>query len=138
MISSVDRYRTLELLVVAAMLCALTVLPARGAGNAEGVAVLLTLTEAGGRQVHFDRSRLRALPQHTVNTDTPWTDGVIAFSGPLARDVLAAAGMRGSAVVAVAINDYSVRIPIPIDELERCSERHHGRSIWQLREMTIE
>lgn len=65
----------------------------------------------GGDIAAFDRAQLEALPQTTVRTTTPWTEGVIAFRGPLARDVLETVGAHGTVVTATAINDYQVKIP---------------------------
>ena len=60
----------------------------------------------------FDRTMLAAMPATTIETQTPWTDGVTRFEGPLARDLLKRVGARGSRVLATAINDYAVEIPI--------------------------
>jgi len=65
---------------------------------------------AAGR-ADFDMAMLEALPQHAFATSTPWHQGARRFSGPLLRDVLAAAGAQGSTLVAVALNDYKVEIP---------------------------
>ncbi len=61
----------------------------------------------------FTEEELRALPQVKVATATEFTDGVVEFVGPLARDVLAAADL-GPAELArlVAANDYSVVVPV--------------------------
>ncbi len=64
-----------------------------------------------GPSVDFDDAMLAAMPQHTLRTQTPWHEGVKAFTGPLLRDVLAAAGAQGSTIRAVALNDYKVDIP---------------------------
>lgn len=67
-------------------------------------------TNAAGR-VDFDMAALDALPQHSFTTSTPWFKVPRKFSGPLLRDVLAAAGAQGSTLRAVALNDYKVEIP---------------------------
>lgn len=59
----------------------------------------------------FDDAMLAAMPQKQLNTRTPWHEGVKKFTGPLLRDVLAAAGAKGSTIRAVALNDYKVDIP---------------------------
>lgn len=59
----------------------------------------------------FDDAMLAGLPQRTINTRTPWHEGVKKFTGPLLRDVLSAAGARGQTIRAVALNDYKVDIP---------------------------
>lgn len=65
----------------------------------------------------FDRAMLEAMPFTTVETMTPWTDGVARFEGPLARDLMKRVGARGSRVRATAINDYAV--DIPMEDFER-------------------
>lgn len=60
----------------------------------------------------FDRTMLTAMPATTIETQTPWTDGVTRFEGPLARDLMKRVGARGSRILATAINDYAVEIPI--------------------------
>jgi hypothetical protein len=79
--------------------------------------VLLTVTgriehtTAPGR-AEFDRAMLEALGLHTVRTSTVWTDGVLAFEGPLLCDVLDRVGASGKTLVARALNDYWVEIPV--------------------------
>lgn len=70
-----------------------------GHTNAEGAAL-------------FDLAMLDSLPQETFTTSTIWTDGRLSFSGPSLAAVLAAAGATGTRVVARAVNDYSVEIPL--------------------------
>lgn len=67
-------------------------------------------TNAGKRAV-FDMAMLEKLPQHSFVTQTPWHTAPTKFTGPLLRDVLAAAGANGSKLVAVALNDYRTDIP---------------------------
>ncbi|MEQ9608911.1 MAG: molybdopterin-dependent oxidoreductase [Kiloniellaceae bacterium] len=75
------------------------------------VAGSIANTNAQGTAV-FDREMLAALPQHEIRTSTEWTDGVKVFRGPLVRDLLAAVGASGETVVATAVNDYAVQIPL--------------------------
>jgi len=60
----------------------------------------------------FDMAMLEALPQHSFRTATPWFKEPRTFSGPLLREVLAAAGVQGSELRAVALNNYKVSIPM--------------------------
>jgi len=60
----------------------------------------------------FDLARLEALPQRSFTTQTPWQAQPVQFSGPLLRDVLAAAKAQGKQLKAVALNDYKVNIPV--------------------------
>ena len=61
--------------------------------------------------VRFDRAELEALGMHVIETTTDWTEGVQRFSGPMLVDVLTAAGAKGGELSAIAINDYTVKIP---------------------------
>ncbi len=60
----------------------------------------------------FDRDMFNALGKTEIQTSTPWTDGVQTFSGVLARDVMERVGAEGSVVVASALNDYKVEVPM--------------------------
>lgn len=69
---------------------------------------------ATAKPVELSPQQLAALPQHTTVTATPWTDGVAQFSGPLAVDVMKAAGValaKGMVVQAEALNGYVIDIP---------------------------
>lgn len=65
----------------------------------------------------FDMAMLERLPQHSFTTKTPWYTAPRKFTGPLLREVLAAAGAHGSQLRAVALNDY--RVDIPADDAQR-------------------
>ncbi len=60
----------------------------------------------------FDLAMLEKLPQQTFTTLTPWDKTPIKFTGPLLRDVLAAAKASGSTIKALALNDYQTSIPL--------------------------
>ena len=64
------------------------------------------------KRADFDMAMLEALPQHSFTTSTPWFKEPRRFTGPLLRDVLTAAGAKGTALRAVALNDYKVEIPV--------------------------
>ena len=93
----------------ASLLVAATVLIS---GGTPASSPLLVVRHAGN-EVTFTDEQLRALPQVTVRTKTEFTDGVVEFVGPLARDVLAAANI-GEATIAhlVAANDYALDVPL--------------------------
>ena len=78
--------------------------------------VILTVSGllSGARDgtVQFNLTQLRALPQHSIRTQTPWYPGPRNFSGPLLQDVLRLAGAQGQVMQARAINDYKVSIPV--------------------------
>ena len=65
----------------------------------------------------FDRQMLEALGTTKLRTWTAWTDNVPEFEGILARDLLDAVGAEGTTLIASALNDYEVSIPI--EELRR-------------------
>ena len=60
----------------------------------------------------FDLAMLEKLPQQNFTTLTPWDKKPIKFTGPLLRDVLAAAKAQGTVIKAAALNDYQTSIPL--------------------------
>lgn len=60
----------------------------------------------------FDLAMLESLPQRSFTTMTPWGPQPIKFTGPLLRDVLAAAKASGTTIKAMALNDYQSAIPL--------------------------
>lgn len=95
--------------------CALTLglsLP----GHAQNRAVLtISGTPLSGNPpsvVALNLAQLKALPQVTHTSKTPWYKEPVTFTGPLLRDVLAAAKMQpGLTLKAVALDEYAVTIP---------------------------
>lgn len=78
---------------------------------------ILTVAGAITRTNHpqgarFDLDLLRMLPPHRVQTTTSVTDGPQIFDGVLVRDLLALVGAAGETVIARALNDYVVEIPV--------------------------
>jgi len=74
--------------------------------------VLTVINSVNGHEMTLTDDALLALSQHTINTENEFVDGMTAFTGPLARDVLALVGEGGSMVVLTAVNDYAVEVPI--------------------------
>ncbi|WP_193335515.1 molybdopterin-dependent oxidoreductase [Devosia beringensis] len=66
----------------------------------------------GNAGAAFDRDMLYALGISELTTSTPWTDGTRVFWGVLARAVLDRVGATGATVLASALNDYTVEIPM--------------------------
>ena len=103
------------------LLQTLTGLCLAGTGSAQALdkptgPVVLTLTGRvrstnDGARANFDMAMLERLPQTSFTTRTPWYAQARKFTGPLLRDVLAAAGAGGTLLRAVALNDYWVEIP---------------------------
>ena len=59
----------------------------------------------------YDMAFLKSLPQHSFVSQTPWFKKPVTFTGPLLRDVLSAAKVKGKWVYAVAIDEYRAQIP---------------------------
>lgn len=81
--------------------------------TAAAEAAALTLSRGpGGETRDLTLDDLMALPQTTVVTENEFSDGPVAYRGPLARDVLDQLDLMQFAVVRfVAANDYYVEIP---------------------------
>lgn len=60
----------------------------------------------------LDLAELRALPETTFETSTIWTDGVHTFTGVALVDLMAELGVEDGTLIATAINDYTVEIPV--------------------------
>lgn len=60
----------------------------------------------------FDMAMLKALPQTSFSTQTPWDQNPASFSGPLLRDVLQLVQAKGGQLRALALNDYRVKLPV--------------------------
>ena len=82
----------------------------------EGTVLLRIAGDIGltnqGNEAHFDRKMIKALPGQVLKTGTSVTEGVNRFEGVLMRDILAKVEANGETVVATALNDYVVEIPM--------------------------
>ena len=65
-----------------------------------------------GDKAEFDRDMLEALGVSELALETRWTEGRQVFNGVLASKILDAVAAQGKVIVARAINDYEVRIPL--------------------------
>lgn len=80
--------------------------------------VILTLTGQltlgnSHNGVELDMALLQALPTHRIETETPWTEGKVAYLGVLLSDLLRWAGGEGARKIKlVALNNYSATVPI--------------------------
>lgn len=89
---------------------------------ARAAEVATPVLSVGGRAPRrdFDMAAIERLAQRTLTATTPWYAGARRFTGPLLRDVLAAAGVPADAAGqarCVALNDY--KVDIPLDDLRR-------------------
>lgn len=60
----------------------------------------------------FDADMLDALPLAQIITTTPWQQGLVTFAGPSLKTLLATVGAHGQTLSMVALDDYSVHIPL--------------------------
>lgn len=76
---------------------------------------LLTVRSAAqpGAEASFTEAELLAMHQVTIRTRTEFTNGVVEFVGPLARDAIAEVPMGAATTIhLVAANDYAFDIPL--------------------------
>lgn len=71
----------------------------------------IALTNSDGT-ADLDRGFLESLDPAVIETTTIWTDGVQRFTGVPLHALLEAVGADGTTLVATAINDYSIEIPV--------------------------
>jgi hypothetical protein len=82
--------------------------------------VILTIDGAiartnGDGAAAFDLDMLRAMPAESFTTGSIWFDGKHEFTGVSLSTLLAAVGVQGGEIDAVAINDYKVIMPVPAE-----------------------
>ncbi|RFO98027.1 hypothetical protein DIC66_04705 [Rhodoferax lacus] len=106
--------RALSALIAATALC--LALPAAALQPAAGKVILSISGNVAEKNTAtaavFDLAMIEKLPQRSFTTMTPWDKQPIKFTGPLLRDVLAAAKATGTTIKAVALNDYQSSIPL--------------------------
>ena len=76
--------------------------------------VMLTITNVSGNViVELTEEELFAMEQTSIFTENECVDGLVEFSGPLARDIIALLGdAEIEALKLTATNDYSVKVPV--------------------------
>lgn len=103
-------------LPVAAHMVAAGVAPGVASGAAEAnepMLVVRNTADPDQPEVGLSEAELLDMRQVTVRTSTEFTDGVVEFVGPLARDAVALVGAEGASTVhLVAVNDYSVDVAL--------------------------
>ena len=79
----------------------------------------ITLTVTGNishtnsaSNAQFDLAMLQAMPQTTIKTETPWTEGIHEFTGPKIQDLLQLLAADGDFIEATALNGYKITIPM--------------------------
>jgi hypothetical protein len=71
----------------------------------------ITITNVDGT-AQFDLPMLEQMSSVTIETRTPWHDGVARFEGVPMEDVMDVVGATGDTLTAIALNDYVTDIPI--------------------------
>lgn len=66
----------------------------------------------GDGAARFDRDMLEGLGLVTVETHSPWYDGITRFEGVSLSKLMKFVGAKGTTVTAVALNDYVSTIPM--------------------------
>ena len=100
--------------------CALLLMPlaclAADQSKPDGEVVLtirgLIANTNDGDSLIFDRSMLEALPTTSFETETNWTEGKRTFTGVQLSDLIPVVGVSGTLLLATALNDYTVEIPV--------------------------
>jgi len=82
-----------------------------------GGQIILTIDGAiangnGDGSAFFDLALLKSLPARELMTETPWTKGKHSFTGVPLEALMAAVGAQGKTITALALNDYSVDLPV--------------------------
>jgi hypothetical protein len=89
---------------------------AAAAQPAQSEKPILTITgkisSTAAEGVVFDRAKLEALGMVSFETKTPWYKETVKFEGVPLDKLMANVGASGEKVLAIALNDYSVEIPI--------------------------
>ncbi|MCH2165881.1 MAG: molybdopterin-dependent oxidoreductase [Marinovum sp.] len=114
-ITLISVWAALCLAVVAAFVGSRTMAQESSVAPSQGPVVLeisgRIMASAPEQSFVFDIAGLEGLGTTDILTETPWTTGVVTFTGVRLRDILNAVDAQGSAVMATALNDYSITIP---------------------------
>lgn len=65
-----------------------------------------------GQPRHYSLQDLKRFPSRTIETHTPWHDGLMKFEGVRLKDLLEDVGTQGDVIRVIALNDYSALIPV--------------------------
>ncbi|MEM7423305.1 MAG: molybdopterin-dependent oxidoreductase [Pseudomonadota bacterium] len=75
-------------------------------------AVLTVMANGTEPAATLSMAELEAMPQTTISTSTIWTEGTHTLTGVALSDFLTSVNLSGASIQAVALNDYSVSIPV--------------------------
>jgi len=91
---------------------ALSALPLAGAAETERKPILQVTGAVTDAPISFTMAQIQEMPATTLTTSTVVADGVHQFTGVLLRDFLEELEAAGDTLVATALNDYIVDIPL--------------------------
>lgn len=79
--------------------------------------VILTVSGAinvsnSDQGAEFDLAMLEALPQYSITTHTPWSNGSYTYQGFSAVDLVMSLGSESKQLQVMALNDYIAEIPL--------------------------
>lgn len=74
--------------------------------------ILTVVGKSTSNTVHLSDAGLAKLPQKSMTLQTPWYPTPKKFEGPLLRDVLKLSGIQAGQIRLVALNDYTISIPV--------------------------
>lgn len=79
----------------------------------EAVFTVLSQSDNSEAEVTFSLDELDAFPQETILTENEFVDGLVAFTGPLARVVLKQTNdLNATRVKLIAANQYHIEVPV--------------------------
>lgn len=91
-----------------AVVMALTVVFPLGASAQDTPTITVS---SGSETATFTRDELEAMELVTIETTTPWNEGVVKFEGVPLTVLLAKVNAQGETAIVTALNDYSVDVP---------------------------
>lgn len=104
------KYHFKAALAAIAMVC-FAVPPISARAGDDRVVLTIDGDIAGGVPRDFTLEQLEALGMKTVETKTPWHEGVVKFEGVTLAVLMEHVGARGETAHVVALNNYSTEIP---------------------------
>ena len=93
------------------LLASLLVSPLAHAGGDELRLRWLNPAKMVVAEMTLDTDRLDSFPQKTIETTTPWTEGVQRFSGPTLSYLAGLGGPAPTEALVIALNDYLITLP---------------------------
>lgn len=77
---------------------------------------VLKVVQPSQEALMLSMAALQALEQESFATSTIWTDGVHEFRGVCLKELLKHLNVSANEVIATAINDYAIRLPVPAED----------------------